>query len=79
VLAAWPGRKLVLEAPLGPLQSLAVSARLSWSLKPVAGGTEIVQTYAVGGYIPMGGEKLAPLVDGVLAEQLGRLKARLDG
>jgi hypothetical protein len=78
VLSAMPGRLLLLEAPLGPLQSLAVTTRLSWRLKPVAGGTEITQTYVAGGYLPMGGETLAPAVDGVLAEQLARLKARLD-
>jgi hypothetical protein len=78
VLSAMPGRLLLLEAPLGPLQSLAVATRLTWRLKPVAGGTEITQTYVAGGYMPMGGDKLAPAVDGVLAEQLARLKARLD-
>src|SRR3954466_6701383 len=78
VLSAMPGRLLVLEAPLGPLQSLAVATRLTWRLKPVAGGTEITQTYVAGGYLPMGGDKLAPAVDGVLAGQLARLKARLD-
>jgi uncharacterized protein YndB with AHSA1/START domain len=78
VLAARPGAALVLEAPLGPLQSLAVSARLSWTLKATPGGTEIAQVYAVGGYMPMGGDKLAPLVDQVLADQLARLKARIE-
>jgi len=78
VLGAWPGKKLVLEAPLGPLQSMAAASRLSWTLRPVPGGTEIVQTYVVGGYLPMGGAAIAPAVNGVLAEQLGRLKARLE-
>jgi uncharacterized protein YndB with AHSA1/START domain len=78
VLGVWPGKKLVLDAPLGPLQSLAVATRLSWTLRPADGGTEIVQTYTVGGYLPMGGGALAPAVDGVLIEQLGRLKARLE-
>ncbi|MEA3040118.1 MAG: hypothetical protein QOE79_2631 [Sphingomonadales bacterium] len=78
VLSAMPGRLLLLEAPLGPLQALAVTTRLSWRLKPVAGGTEITQTYVAGGYLPMGGDALAPAVDGVLSEQLVRLKASLD-
>jgi hypothetical protein len=78
VLSAMPGRLLLLEAPLGPLQSLAVTTRLSWRLKPVAGGTEITQTYVAGGYLPMGGDALAPAVDGVLSEQLARLKASLE-
>jgi uncharacterized protein YndB with AHSA1/START domain len=78
VLSAMPGRLLLLEAPLGPLQSLAVTTRLSWRLKPVAGGTEITQTYVAGGYLPMGGDTLAPAVDLVLSEQLTRLKASLE-
>ncbi|MEA3060769.1 MAG: hypothetical protein QOJ94_550 [Sphingomonadales bacterium] len=78
VLSAIPGKFLLLEAPLGPLQSLAVSTRLSWRIAPVAGGTEITQTYVVGGYVPVGADKLAPAVDGVLSEQLARLKASLE-
>jgi hypothetical protein len=78
VLSAMPGRLLLLEAPLGPLQSLAVTTRLSWRLRPVAGGTEITQIYVAGGYLPMGGDALAPAVDGVLSEQLARLKASLE-
>ena len=78
VLSAIPGKLLLLEAPLGPIQSLAVATRLSWRLAPVPGGTEITQTYAIGGYVPVGADKLAPAVDGVLAGQLARLKARLE-
>lgn len=77
VVQARPGQLLRLRGGLGPLQAQAVAGTLSWALKPAAGGTEISQTYVVGGYIAGGAEKLAPLVDKVLAEQLERLQQKL--
>lgn len=75
VVYAVPGEALRLQAALGPLQAEGVTGVLSWTLTPVAGGTELTQSYVVGGYIRVGPEKIAPLVDGVLGEQLDRLKA----
>lgn len=77
VVYAQPGEMLRLQGGLGPLQAEAAAGTLTWTLKKVGGGTEITQTYVVGGYMRMGAEKLAPLVDKVLAEQLGRLQAKL--
>lgn len=77
VLLAMPGSTLRLAAALGPLQAEGVVGTLTWSLKAVDGGTEITQTYVVGGYLRGGGERIAPLVDQVLAEQLAGLRAKL--
>lgn len=77
VVLAWPGRMLRLSGGLGPLQGEGVAGSLSWTLAPTAAGTEITQTYSVGGYVAGGADKLAPIVDQVLGEQLDRLKARL--
>lgn len=77
VVYAQPGQMLRLQGGLGPLQGEAVAGTFTWTLKPAGSGTEITQTYAVGGYISSGGEQLAPIVDKVLEEQLDRLKARL--
>lgn len=74
VVLAWPGRMLRLDAALGPLQDEGVSGALTFTLKPAAGGgTEIVQTYNVGGVRPevVG---MASLVDQVISGQLTRLK-----
>lgn len=73
VVYARPGAALRLQGGLGPLQGEAVSGSLTWTLTPVAGGTEIVQTYIVGGNVRGGADKLAPLVDKVLAEQFSGL------
>jgi opacity protein-like surface antigen len=43
------------------------------------GRTEIVQNYAVAGHVRTGMEKLAVPVDRVMAEQLARLRDRLNG
>ena len=77
VLTAMPYDMLVLDAPLGPLQTEATVGRLKWSLRAVAGGTEVTLSFVAGGYAKGGADKLAPLVDQVLAEQLEGLKRRL--
>jgi uncharacterized protein YndB with AHSA1/START domain len=77
VLTALPGALLVLDAPLGPLQTQALVGRLTWTLRAVDGGTEVTQGFAAGGYARGGADKLAPIVDKVLAEQLEGLKRRL--
>jgi uncharacterized protein YndB with AHSA1/START domain len=74
VLAAAPGEKLVLSGGLGPLQSLAVTGTMTWQLSAVEGGTKLEVTYAVGGYLATGLSTWAKPVDGVLVEQLTRLK-----
>ena len=77
VVYAQPGAALRVQGGLGPLQAEAALGTLTWSLKPVAGGTEVTQTYVVGGYIRGGADKLAAIVDKVLAEQLDGLRKRL--
>ena len=77
IIYARPGTTLRLQGGLGPLQELGVAGVLTWSLKPVPGGTEIVQTYRVGGYVKGGADKLAPIVDMVMAQQLAGLQRRL--
>jgi hypothetical protein len=77
VIYARPGETLRLQGGLGPLQSEAAIGTLTWSLKAVPGGTEIVQTYVAGGYVRGGADTLAPIVDRVMAEQLAGLQRRL--
>lgn len=75
VVFVIPGKLLRLKGGLGPFQAMGVSGALSWELKPAAGGTEISQSYAVGGFLPGGGQRYAPQVDAVMSDQLARLKA----
>jgi hypothetical protein len=73
VVFADPYRVLRLQGGLGPLQSLAVSGTLTFTLAPEGAGTRVSLVYTVGGYRSGGLAALAPAVDGVLAEQLERL------
>ncbi|MGF7149626.1 uncharacterized protein YndB with AHSA1/START domain [Sphingomonas zeicaulis] len=74
VVLARPGKELRLMGALGPLQAMAVSGNLHITLKPQAGGTQVVLRYIVGGAIDGDAATLAPVVDGVLAQQLEGLK-----
>lgn len=62
IVYARPGAALRAQGGLGPPRAEAVTGTLSWTLKPVPGGTEVTQTYAVSGHARPGLEKLAPLV-----------------
>ncbi|WP_375195172.1 SRPBCC family protein [Sphingobium sp.] len=74
VIHAAPDRQLRLSGALGPLQAEAVTGTLTFDIAPVEKGARVVMSYVVGGYIRMGGAKIAPVVDKVLAEQLAGLK-----
>lgn len=68
VILAWPAQGLLrMDAPFGPLQAQAVTAILTYTIRPRdEGGVEVTQTFAVGG----GGEAtaaMAPLVDTVMS------------
>lgn len=75
VLMAWPGKRLTLEAGLGPLLGVASGAFLDFGYAPSAEGTRVTVTYRVEGH---GLGALADPVDGVIGEQVERLKALLD-
>lgn len=79
VIMVWPEKKMVrIQAALGPLQDEGVSAVLSFQVKRVDGGSEVVETYNVGGARPEMAE-FWPRVNTVLAEQLDRLKTYAEG
>jgi uncharacterized protein YndB with AHSA1/START domain len=73
-----PNKKLVLRGALGPLQGLGVDGAMTIDLKPEDGGTELHLAYNVGGFLADGLESWAKPVDGVLAEQFGRLKTLIE-
>lgn len=70
VLQSVPGKLLRLSAPLGPMQSMAVSAVLTFELEPAEGGTLVRARYITGGNFGMDARKIAPAVDQVLREQV---------
>jgi hypothetical protein len=66
---------LRLNGGLGPMQFTGAGGNLGITLKDNGGKTDLVLTYDVGGYAKGGlAETLAAPVDGVLGEQVARLK-----
>lgn len=63
-----------LDAALGPLQNLGLSAVLTFLLKAEEGGTTLTVGYRVNGSSASGLDKLAQPVDGVIGLQVQRLK-----
>lgn len=79
VIMAWPAQKtLRFEGGLGPLQDEGVAAAMTFIVKPAeGGGSQIVQTYNVGGVRPEMA-KNAALIDSVVGAALKRLAAYAD-
>ena len=81
VVFADPGRLLRMTGGLGPLQEIAATGTMDWALTEKDGsiGTTTLQlTYRVGGYLDGGLAGWAEPVDGVLREQVDRLKAWIE-
>jgi uncharacterized protein YndB with AHSA1/START domain len=70
-----PGRTLVMNGGLGPMQALATTGSLTIALAPDGQGTKLDVTYAAGGYVAAGLNTWAGPVDGVLTQQFTRLKS----
>ncbi len=79
VLAAMPGRMLRLAGGLGPLQSGAVNAVMTWTIKHDGSGSEVGMSYLVDGYFPGGLDAVRDDVDAVLEHQVERLRSYVDG
>ena len=69
-----PGKKLRMVGGLGPLQQSGLAGSMTWTLTPQGSSTKVELTYDVGGHMSGGLDKIAPAVDSVLGEQLGRLE-----
>ncbi|GGZ09595.1 SRPBCC domain-containing protein [Novosphingobium colocasiae] len=72
-------RVLRMVGALGPLQGDAVTGTLTFQLKPAEKGTAIMMEYVVGGFLRVPMAQMSGGVDGVLAQQLAGLVARLGG
>lgn len=74
VVYAAPGSALRFSGGLGPLQEMAVSGAMQIAFEADGSSTTVTMTYAVGGYAPNGLGPLAPIVDGVLGQQMLRYR-----
>ena len=79
VIAAEPGKSLRLVGMLGPFQAVAGSGVMSFTLTSGKAGTTLAMTYQIAGYANVklrdkGYDYWSAAADGMLSEQLGRLK-----
>ena len=72
-------RVLRLEGGLGPLQSEAVAATMTFAIEPRDEGSVVSLSYTVGGYMRSPVPDLAQSLDQVTGEALARLKAVAEG
>jgi len=78
VVFAQPGKVLRMDGALGPLQEMAVTGVLTYTIAADGQGSRITMTYRVAGALSMDAAKLAPLVDQVMTGQLERLRGYAD-
>lgn len=75
VVFVEPGKRVILTGALGPLLYDAVAGVMDVQIKPTAAGSQLTLNYRAAGFAKGGADKLAPLVDQVLTEQVKRLRA----
>lgn len=73
-----PTHMLRMTGGLGPLGLMGVDGNMTWEFEDDEGGTRVRFTYAVGGYSANGLDDIAPAVDFVIGEALGRLKSYVE-
>jgi uncharacterized protein YndB with AHSA1/START domain len=73
-----PGKLLRMRGALGPFQGLGVDGAMTWLLKAAGDGTDLSLTYALGGYRKDGFEQWSKAADGMLTEQVARLKRAVE-
>jgi hypothetical protein len=69
-----PGKRVILTGSLGPLLYLATTGVMDMTFERIAGGSKVTMDYKVAGFAEGGAEKMAPLVDAVLADQFKRYR-----
>lgn len=73
-----PGSELRFDGALGPLQTMPVTGRMIWRIEAADPGSRVTFVYHVTGRPAGGLAGIAPAVDGVIGEQLERLRTLLD-
>ena len=69
-----PGERIVLTGSLGPLLYEATTGVMDLKIERIAGGSRVTMNYRAAGFANGGGEKMAPLVNQVLGDQMARFR-----
>jgi hypothetical protein len=74
VAIVQPNERIVMTGSLGPLLYEGTAGVMDVKFERIAGGSKVTMNYRAAGFAKGGGDKLAPLVDKVLAEQMKRFR-----
>lgn len=69
-----PGEEMVMTGALGPLLGEAVTGVMRVSVERIAGGSQLTLDYRAAGFANGGGNRFAPMVDEMLADQMTRFR-----
>lgn len=69
-----PGKRVVFTGALGPLLYQATTGVMDLQIERIAGGARVTLDYRAAGFAEGGADKLAPVVDSVLADQMSRYR-----
>jgi uncharacterized protein YndB with AHSA1/START domain len=78
IIALIPNSLIRMSGALGPLQASGLVGTLTLKFTLANAATRVEMTYSVGGYMEGGLQPVAAPVDGVLRDQLERLKAYVE-
>ena len=74
VSVVQPNEHIVMTGSLGPLLYEAASGVMDVKFERIAGGTKVTLNYRAAGFAKGDADKLAPLVDGMLGDQMKRYR-----
>jgi len=75
VSVVQPNERIVLTGGLGPVLYEAATGVMDVRFERIAGGAKVTMNYRAAGFAKGNADKIAPLVDEVLADQLKRYRA----
>jgi hypothetical protein len=75
VALVMPGERIVMTGSLGPLLYEAATGVMDVRFERIAGGTHVTLNYRAAGFAKGDADKMAGLVDSVLADQMKRYRA----
>ncbi len=75
VALVMPGERIVMTGSLGPLLYEAATGVMDVKFERIAGGTHVTLNYRAAGFAKGDADKMAGLVDSVLADQMKRYRA----
>ena len=74
VAVVMPNERIVMTGLLGPVLYEGAGGVMDVKFERIAGGAKVTMNYRAAGFVKGNGDKMAPLVDAVLAEQLKRFR-----